>query len=311
MTERNVTLRTKQLGVSIKGKPILQDINLQLERGRIYGLLGPNGAGKTTLLKVLLGIFPPSAGSVWFEGSNLYEQPDARVIETIGSIIEYPGFYDNLTLHENIELHLRYLHQQGSKEVDEVLRKVGLYEHRHKLFSQTSLGMKQRLGIARAIAHSPRLLLLDEPTNGLDPYGIKEVREMLMQEVLRNGTTIVISSHMLSEINLMADDLIIMNQGKIIFESAFVKNTQEMHLYRLPVANDLPVEAIMDFASHMLSQGPEYVEFISVLPLTEVRHYVTQLGADAQQLEGYRLSLEDLYLKLLAKEYRYESAAAQ
>ncbi|WP_046212733.1 ATP-binding cassette domain-containing protein [Paenibacillus wulumuqiensis] len=311
MTEQNAALRTEQLGVSIKGRAILQDINLRLEKGRIYGLLGPNGAGKTTLLKVLLGIFPPSVGSVWFDDRNLYKQPDPKIIETIGSIIEYPGFYDNLTLSENIELHLRYLHRQQAKEVDDVLRKVGLYEHRHKLFSQTSLGMKQRLGIARAIAHSPRLLLLDEPTNGLDPYGIKEVREMLIQEVLRNGTTIVISSHMLSEINLMADDLIIMNQGKIIFESAFFKNTQEMHLYRLPTANTLQVEAIMDFSSHVLSKGPDVVEFISVLPPIEVRKHVLQLGANAQELEGYKLSLEDLYLKLLAKEYRYESAAAE
>lgn len=293
--------------VSIKGKPILKDINLNLQKGKIYGLLGPNGAGKTTLLKVLLGIFPPSEGTVLFEGQNIYEKKNQAIIESIGSIIEYPGFYENLTLYENIELHLRYLDETKNININDVLKKVGLYEHKDKLFSQTSLGMKQRLGIARAVASSPQILLLDEPTNGLDPYGIKEVREMLIQEVINKGTTVVISSHLLSEINLMADDLIIMNNGKIIFESSFLKNNQDLYLYKLNLSQDLDYKDIEMFSSHILLANQQYVEFISILNPKEIAQSLDYAGIEKPNIDGFKLSLEDLYLKLLAKENEYES----
>ncbi|KXZ19025.1 ABC transporter ATP-binding protein [Bacillus nakamurai] len=302
---------SKGINVSIKKKEILHDINLTLEKRKIYGLLGPNGAGKTTLLKVLLGIFPPTSGEVIFEGNNLYCNPNNDVIQSIGSIIEFPGFYENLTLFENIKLHLNYLKRSASEEeINEVLGAVGLYEHKDKLFSQTSLGMKQRLGIARAIAHAPALLLLDEPTNGLDPYGIKEVREMLIQEVMKNGTTVVISSHLLSEINLMADELLIMNKGQIIFESAFMKNTQHLYLYKIPAEAGIDWADIEEFADHIISRNTQQFEFISVVHPSEMKENLNPYGVNMESIDGFKLSLEDLYLKLLAKEEGHESVSA-
>ncbi|KXZ13444.1 ABC transporter ATP-binding protein [Bacillus nakamurai] len=302
---------SKGINVSIKKKEILHDINLTLEKGKIYGLLGPNGAGKTTLLKVLLGIFPPTSGEVIFEGNNLYCNPNNDVIQSIGSIIEFPRFYENLTLFENIKLHLNYLKRSASEEeINEVLGAVGLYEHKDKLFSQTSLGMKQRLGIARAIAHAPALLLRDEPTNGLDPYGIKEVREMLIQEVMKNGTTVVISSHLLSEINLMADELLIMNKGQIIFESAFMKNTQHLYLYKIPAEAGIDWADIEEFADHIISRNTQQFEFISVVHPSEMKENLNPYGVNMESIDGFKLSLEDLYLKLLTKEEGHESVSA-
>ncbi|MGN9864413.1 ABC transporter ATP-binding protein [Bacillus swezeyi] len=311
MSEGARILVAKDIHVSMKKKQILKNINLSLEKGKIYGLLGPNGAGKTTLLKVLLGIFPPSSGEVLFEDFNLYKHLSQDVIHSIGSIIEFPGFYENLTLFENIELHLRYLNKKLTREqINNILKTVGLYEHRDKLFSQTSLGMKQRLGIGRAIAHKPKLLLLDEPTNGLDPHGIKEVREMLLQEVIQNGTTVIISSHLLSEINLMADELLIMNNGEIIFESAFMKNSQAIYLYKLPLDQDTDLSLVERYANHIIMKDERHFEFISVSPPDDVKKHLKSCEMDTIGIECYQLSLEDLYLKLLTKEKNHEFVSA-
>lgn len=230
MVSSNYLIQTEDLNVSMKGVPILTQINLACKPGTIYGLLGPNGAGKTTLLKVLLGIYKPTSGKVIFDGHDLYETQAKGSLRSIGSIIEFPGFYDHLTLYENLELHLRYQGKIGvsSQEIDELLKRVSLDRHRNKRFAQTSLGMKQRLGIARAMAHQPKMLLLDEPTNGLDPQGIIEVRETLMTDAARRGTTVIVSSHILSEIRQMADELIIMNEGTIVYQTGHQMTGEEV-----------------------------------------------------------------------------------
>ncbi|MFP7486219.1 ABC transporter ATP-binding protein [Priestia filamentosa] len=304
-------LKAEHINVSLKDKQILKDIDLSFEKGKIYGLLGPNGAGKTTLLKVLLGIFPPTSGEVLFNESNLYKNPKKDVRNSIGSIIEFPGFYDNLTLYENIVLHLKYVQKKMSKqEIYSILNTVGLYEHRDKLFSQTSLGMKQRLGIARAIAHNPSLLLLDEPTNGLDPQGIKEVREMLLKEVRDKGVTAIVSSHLLSEINLMADELIIMNGGEVIFESQFMKNDQEVFLYKMPKHISFHKDIEEQITNYRVTSNGDTHEFITTLPPDQLRDILKQNGYPAEEIETYTLSLEDLYLKLITKEKKNEFISA-
>lgn len=310
MLESSQILVARNIHVYMKKRQILKNINISLEKGKIYGLLGPNGAGKTTLLKVLLGIFPPSLGQVFFKGQNLYKNPGKDVIHSIGSIIEFPGFYGNLTLFENIDLHLRYLNEKSSEDrINEVLKTVGLYEHRDKLFSQTSLGMKQRLGIGRAIAHNPKLLLLDEPTNGLDPHGIKEIRDMLLQEVIQNGTTVIISSHLLSEINLIADELLIMNKGEIIFESAFMKNSRTMYLYKLLLEPNTDPWLFEQFTNHKIMKDDRHIEFISAYHPDEMKKHLKNREIKYDYIEYFKLSLEDLYLKLLTKEKNHESAS--
>ncbi|MFZ4452508.1 ABC transporter ATP-binding protein [Salibacterium aidingense] len=299
-------LTTEHVHVEMKKGQILKDVNLSFEKGKIYGLLGPNGAGKTTLLKTLLGVFQPTFGAVHFQGEDLYNHPGNDLLKSIGSIIEFPGFYDNLTLSENLTLHLRYLQQQPSQErIDTLLKTVGLYNEKHKLFSDTSLGMKQRLGIARSISHQPVLLLLDEPTNGLDPQGIKEVREMLIKEVIENNTTIIISSHLLNEINLMADELIFINHGEVIFETINM-DVSDNYLYKLRTPFEINREFMAELEGQMVLRKGDELEFVSPLPMEEIEAILMRKQISIERLEIFELSLEDLYLKLLSKGESYE-----
>ncbi|MDQ0300262.1 ABC-type multidrug transport system ATPase subunit [Salibacterium salarium] len=299
-------LKTENLDVQLNKKNILKDVNLTFDRGKIYGLLGPNGAGKTTLLKVLLGVFHPSAGIVTFQDEDLYNHSRRGLSKQIGSIIEYPGFYYNLTLKENMTLHMRYLKITPSSEyVESLLKEVGLFKQKDKLFSETSLGMKQRLGVARSLSHHPTLLLLDEPTNGLDPQGIKEVRDMLVKEVIQNKTTIIISSHLLNEVHLMADELIFMNHGEIIFETINV-NEGDSSLYKVTTTSQINKELMDKLEAQRVLSQEDYTEFVSTLSYQEVEMILLQENIVINKLEVFGISLEDLYLKLLSGGGAYE-----
>lgn len=294
-------VEVENVNIKIKNRQILSDINLKFEKGKIYGLLGPNGAGKTTLLKSLLGVFKPTSGNILFNKHNIYNNPSMNIMKKIGSIIEFPGFYANLTLSENIALHMKYHNIKPQQEqVDKLLNFVGLYKHRDKLFSQTSLGMKQRMGIARSIANDPILLLLDEPTNGLDPQGIKQVREMLIQEVELNDRTIVISSHLLNEINLIADELIFMNNGEIILTT---ENKEEMNLFNLQLVRSIDEEVSKILGSkgiQIIKSNPSYVEIITPLEEVELLNIINNT-LEIKEYTSSKISLEDLYLYLLSE----------
>jgi ABC-type multidrug transport system ATPase subunit len=180
-------------------------------------LLGRNGAGKTTAMRMLLNLARPTSGAIRLFGEDYKAQP-AKTYRKIGSIIETPGFYDNLTGFENLKIleSLRGRHRKDG--VDRALELVGLHKETNKVFSNYSLGMKQRLGIAAAVMHEPELLILDEPVNGLDPIGIHEIRKFLLSLCKERGTTILISSHVLSEIEHLADIVGVMHEGRLIEE---------------------------------------------------------------------------------------------
>lgn len=182
---------------------VLHGVDLRVESGRVYGLLGPNGSGKTTLLKSVLGANDHTG--------TIERAPGLRV----GRLIEYPAFYGSLTLRENLELHARYL-RTPLDEVPGLLAEVGLGERADLRFSRTSLGMRQRLGIARALLGEPGLVLLDEPTNGLDPIGIRDIRELVRAVQRERGTSMIVSSHNLTEIASLADHLLFMRAGRIV-----------------------------------------------------------------------------------------------
>ncbi|PEY30695.1 ABC transporter ATP-binding protein [Bacillus cereus] len=289
------------VNIEIKKKEILRNINLKFEKGKIYGLLGPNGAGKTTLLKSLLGVFKPNIGTVIFNGHDIYNSPNVNVMKNIGSIIEFPGFYANLTLSENMALHMRYHNIiPKQEEIDRLLNFVGLYQHKDKLFSQTSLGMKQRMGIARSIANDPILLLLDEPTNGLDPQGIKQVREMLIQEVELNDRTIIVSSHLLNEINLIADKLIFMNNGLV---KLTIENKKEMNLFKIYVdeaINEKTKKSLESKGLQFIQYTPSYVEIVTSLKEAESLKWIKG-EIKVNNFKNFKISLEDLYLYLLSE----------
>ncbi|WMJ77121.1 MULTISPECIES: ATP-binding cassette domain-containing protein [unclassified Sedimentibacter] len=204
---------TKQYGTAT----VVDNINIHVPKGKIYGLLGRNGAGKTTAMKMMLQLVSPTGGTVRLFDTD-YKEHTRTLYRKIGSIIETPGFYNNLTGYENLQILVKLRGQLSKKSVQEALRVVGLDKETSKVFADYSLGMKQRLGIAAAIMHEPELLILDEPINGLDPIGISEIRSYLSELSHKKGTTIFISSHVLSEIEQIADIIGVMHEGRLIEE---------------------------------------------------------------------------------------------
>ena len=222
---------TKQYGT----QKSVADLNIHVRKGRIYGLLGRNGAGKTTTMKMLLGLTPPSAGEVILWGKALRGN-EKKVLPRIGSMIESPGFYPNLTGTENLHIFATLRGIPKASAIQDALMFVGLPYRDKKLFSQYSLGMKQRLALALAVMHDPELLILDEPINGLDPIGIAEVRTFIRDLSGKKGKTILLSSHILSEIALLADDIGIIDQGVLLEEESFEEKRETSPLPALPAS---------------------------------------------------------------------------
>ena len=202
----NYIIETKHLTKQYGTQKSVADLSIHVEKGRIYGLLGRNGAGKTTTMKMLLGLTRPTSGEVKIWGKPL-QGNEKKLLPRIGSLIESPGFYPNLTATENLRIFATLRGVPNRHAIKDALDLVGLPYKDKKLFSQYSLGMKQRLAIALAVMHDPELLILDEPINGLDPIGIAEVRSFIRQLCDERGKTILISSHILSEISMLADDI--------------------------------------------------------------------------------------------------------
>lgn len=192
-------------------------IDLRVPEGCVYGFLGPNGAGKTTTLKLLLGLLKPTAGTITFFGQKMTEKNRLSILKHTGSLIESPNYYGHLTGLENLQI-IAKLKKVPASEITQVLQTVRLYEQRDKKVRQYSLGMKQRLGIAMALLGNPRVLILDEPTNGLDPAGIQEIREFIRELPVIRQMTVIVSSHLLSEMEQMADMVGIINHGRLIFQ---------------------------------------------------------------------------------------------
>lgn len=228
----NVTavLRTYRLGKTIGGKPRVSDVNMTLRKGEIYGFLGQNGAGKTTVMKMIAAILRPIEGEIELFGKPL-QAGDVEPLKRMGSIIEYPIFYEKLTALENLELHCEYMGYYNRKAIGEALEMVGLTGAGNKPVKEFSLGMKQRLGIARAIVTKPELLLLDEPINGLDPGGIRDMRNLLTMLSKEFGIAILVSSHILGEIEHIADTVGVIHQGRLVKEVSMEELRRTRHDY--------------------------------------------------------------------------------
>ncbi len=215
-------IKTKNLTKQYGTQKSVADLNIHVKQGRIYGLLGRNGAGKTTTMKMLLGLTQPTSGEVTIWGKPLRTN-EKKLLPRIGSLIESPGFYPNLTAAENLRIFATLRGVPNRNAIKNALDLVELPYQDKKLFSQYSLGMKQRLAIALAIMHDPELLILDEPINGLDPIGIAEVRTFIRDLCTERGKTILISSHILSEIALLADDIGIIDHGALLEEESLAE----------------------------------------------------------------------------------------
>lgn len=240
----DLVIETKGLTKVYGDQTVLNAVNLHVKRGRIYGLLGRNGAGKTTIMKTVLGLTSITSGEIEVFGQNIMKH-EKELYPRIGAIIETPGFYPNLTGTENLELFAKLRGTASSNAVEHAMNVVGLPFKDKKLFSKYSLGMKQRLGIANAILHDPELLILDEPTNGLDPIGIAEVRKFIKTMSMEQGKSILISSHILSEIALLADDVGIIDHGVLLEESSMRELEEKNRKCILILVSDVSKAALI------------------------------------------------------------------
>lgn len=213
----------------------VSNLNLHIKKGRIYGFLGPNGAGKSTTMKMFLGLTRPTDGSFTIDG-KAYPQDRVSILKEIGSFIEAPAFYGNLTGEENLDI-IRKILGLPKSSVDDALELVGLTPFRKRLAKKYSLGMKQRLGLAGALIGQPPILILDEPTNGLDPVGIHEIRALIKSLPQQYDCTVLVSSHLLPEIELMADDIGILNHGHLLFEGTLEELRIQARVAGFPADN--------------------------------------------------------------------------
>ena len=293
---------TKRYGDQVS----VSNLDLHVQMGRIYGLLGRNGAGKTTTMKMLLGLTAPTSGTV-----SLFGQPlkgnETRILPRIGSLIESPGFYPNLTGTENLQIFARLRGLKSPNYIKSALELVNLPYRDKKRYAQYSLGMKQRLAIALAVMHDPELLILDEPINGLDPIGIAEVRDFIRALCEERGKTILISSHILSEIALLADDIGIIDHGVLLEEESLVELEQKNgNVLRFTVSNATVAAQLLQKEMGVRDVAVENGRELTVRDLrldtgAAVRRFV-EAGLVVSDAHLYEDTLEDYFKRITGGE---------
>jgi ABC-2 type transport system ATP-binding protein len=300
MMRNNLIIKTSNLSYQYaKGIKTLSDISLQVERGSIYGFLGPNGSGKTTTLSLLLGLLKNQQGDIEIFGQHL-QSDRINILKKIGALVETPSLYGHLTARENLEVYRKDYGVSGDR-IDEVLHTVGLTDTGKKLVKRFSLGMKQRLAIALALLPNPELLILDEPSNGLDPAGIIELRELVKTLNKKYGMTIVISSHLLSEVEKMVSHVGIIYKGELLFQGTL----PELHSFQENGSKLLINTSDNEVALQLLqAYNPERVEDkISVSYVDQNQAAVIQRTLHQNNLDIYLLypkgnDLEQLFIDL-------------
>lgn len=289
----------KQYGNALR----VAHLDLNVPEGSVYGFLGPNGAGKSTTLKMILGLVQPTAGSIRVLGKQINRTNRLAVLRQVGSLIESPSYYGHLTGEENLRI-VQTLRGVPEKSIREVLQIVRLDGQRGKKVAHYSLGMKQRLGLAAALLGYPRLLILDEPTNGLDPAGIQEMRELIRSLPGRFGMTVVVSSHLLSEIDQMADHVAIIREGELVFQDSLeVLHGHSRHHLALRTSNNAVARSLLAGQSVTCREEEGYL-ILPILP-DETAAQLTRFLAENQlgvvRLEERQKSLEDIFLELTGR----------
>lgn len=281
----------------------VDNLNLKVPEGSIYGFLGPNGAGKTTTMKLILGLIKPTAGSISLNGITVIDKNRLDVLAQTGSLIESPSYYGHLTGRENLQI-IAMLKNVPDKEIDEVLHIVRMENQQHKKVSHYSLGMKQRLGLACALLGRPNVLLLDEPTNGLDPAGIQEMRELICSLPSQYGMTVLVSSHLLSEIEQIATYTGILNSGKMIFQGELeelqMHSKRELLLRTQDNGAALTLLKERRLACH-LQGGQIVLPDLSDERMAGLVALIVQEGIGVLRIEEKQKNLEDIFLSLTGK----------
>lgn len=290
---------TKQYGK----KAVVKDLDLKVTKGSIYGFLGPNGAGKSTTMKMILGLAKPTKGSIEVLGKAVNHDNRLSILKNTGSLIESPAYYGHLNGRENLQL-ICMLKQIQEKEIDRVLKIVHMENQQTKKVSQYSLGMKQRLGLAAALLGNPKLLLLDEPTNGLDPAGIQEMRELICTLPENYNMTVLISSHLLSEIDQMATHVGIIDKGELIFQDKLSNLHEHSHSrIRLRTTNDKKAALALKQTgiSIVFENNSLFINTDSDEIIVKAGYILYGQNIGLLRLEEEQKSLEDIFLNLTGR----------
>jgi lantibiotic transport system ATP-binding protein len=294
-------IQTTNLNFSFSSRqPILRELNLKVPKGSIYGFLGPNGAGKTTTLRLLLGLLKNQEGSISIFGQD-FIQHRISILKRLGSLIEQPSLYLHLTGKENLEV-FRLTYQCDKKRINEVLDIVRLKDAANKKAKAYSLGMKQRLAIAIALLHDPELLILDEPTNGLDPNGIVETRELIKHLNKEYGKTILVSSHLLSEVEKMATHVGIIHKGEIVFQGTLPELQQltaKQSAIEIEVSDTTKATGVLgQYPVRHVNGTHILVNFESKERTAALNKLLVQEGVDVYRLSVTQDDLENLFIQL-------------
>lgn len=283
----------KNLNKTIKGKHIIKDLNLEFYPGQITGFLGPNGAGKTTTIRMMTGLMYPSKGEVIIDGKKLstnYEE----AISNIGVIVENPEMYKYMSGYKNLQ-HFARMHKGVTKQrIDEVVAQVGLQNRINEKVKTYSLGMRQRLGLAQAMLHRPKFLILDEPTNGLDPAGIREFRMYLRKIAVEDNVAIVVSSHLLSEIELMVDRIAIIQNGELID----IRELQHVAAAQYYIEVGQPDQLQAMFEEPLAKENGGYVLNLTKEEVPALIRKLVESGIDLYTIQPIQKRLEDQFIEM-------------
>ena len=290
----------KNVSKTIRGKKIIDDLSFEVMEGEVFGFLGPNGAGKTTTIRMIVGLIGITEGEITISGKNVAKDFE-NAIQHVGAIVENPELYKFLTGYQNLQQVSRLIKGISKEKIDEIVELVGLKDRIHDKVKRYSLGMRQRLGIAQSLLHDPKILILDEPTNGLDPAGIKEMRDYLRGLAQEKGLAIIVSSHLLLEMEMMCDRIAIIQKGKLINvqdvrskESADQQLTYVCHVNDRQTARDILVENGFEAVDH--ADGLELVLDKEQVP--EVLKILVENQILIYEMKITQKSLEDRFLEI-------------
>lgn len=298
-------LQTSHLSKTIDGKQLVTDVNIHVKKGEVYGFLGPNGAGKTTVMKMLTNLWKPTSGTVALFGKAL-EKNSYEMLKRMGSIIEFPTFYDHMSGKDNLQLHCEYMGYYNKGSVEEALGMLGLSDAADKPAGSYSLGMKQRLGIARAILCKPELVILDEPTNGLDPAGMKQIRDLFRMLCTEYGMTFMISSHLLPEIESIADTVGVIHHGKMMKEIS-MKEIAETNTAYIELAVEDTKKAAYVLAEKMQLSNFKIVNDSAIriyeqgITTQKISRELMANDVEIASISQHTETLEDYFLKITSE----------
>jgi ABC-2 type transport system ATP-binding protein len=297
----NEIIKCTNLSKRFKRRFAVDELDLSINQGEIFGFLGPNGAGKSTTLRMMVGLIRPTSGNITIYGHNVWSD-HCKALKNVGALVEAPSFYGYLSARSNLNVLANSGNNYSDKDIDSVLDRVGLLDRANDKVKTYSQGMRQRLGIALAIIGNPKLILLDEPTNGLDPQGMKEVRELIKKLRDEQEMTVFLSSHLLNEIEQICDSVAIINKGKTIQTGKVSEIISGKNVFKLdakPIDKAIDIISKLDWVSKYRSDIDSIIVTLNENNPNELNKLLVQNDIEVYTLEPLKTTLEEQYLKLV------------